>query len=114
MTLAVYVNPALTTLSDRIAHATTVGARLRIAREVAGLERGQVVRMMPGLHMLHLGAVEGGHATADSMTLERLCDLYGVSTQWVRTGQREPHDLPAGSPDDAVALASILRPKETP
>lgn len=76
--------------SDRIA----IGARLKAARELAGLSQGQVARLMD-LHRPSISEAEAGRRRVSAEELASFATHYGVSVDWI-TGvvpqQADPKD----------------------
>lgn len=64
----------------------TLGDRLRLARQKAGLKQMQV-KERTRIHNKTLSGYENGVSEPDLSTLTILADLYGVSLQWLSTGQ---------------------------
>jgi len=101
-------------LHRRIASASTVGARLAIARELAGLTMGQTSRLL----LLSVGTVsdiESGAVPPSPVLVGKMCDYYGAHPHWVTTGER--HDTPrmrgverldAMDAEDLRALLSVI------
>jgi transcriptional regulator with XRE-family HTH domain len=83
------------TQKDRLA------ARLRTAREMAGLSQGQVAKML-GLHRPSISEMEAGRRKVSAEEVARLAELYRVDIDWL-TGSTAG----AGSgQDDRVQLAA--------
>mgnify|MGYP000274086715 CR=1 FL=1 len=74
------------TMTDAIA------ARLRIAREQAGLSQGQVAKML-GLHRPSVTEIEMGRRRVTAEELTTMSKLYGVSLSWLTSGESEAPDL---------------------
>ncbi len=79
---------------------TTVGERLRMAREQAGLSQGQVARMLTK-HRPTISEIEAGRRRVTAEEIGRFADIYEVSTGWIlgREGV-------SGEIDDRVQLAA--------
>jgi transcriptional regulator with XRE-family HTH domain len=60
----------------------TVAARLRLAREQAGLSQGQVARLL-GLHRPSVTETEAGRRRVTAEELAHLARIYGVSVAWL-------------------------------
>lgn len=63
----------------------TISARLREAREAAGLSQGQVAKKL-GMHRPTVTEIEAGRRKVSSDEIERLSQLYGVSIEWLVKG----------------------------
>lgn len=59
-----------------------IAARLRSAREAAGLSQGQVARKME-LHRPAISEVEAGRRRVNAEELVVFAELYGVSVEWI-------------------------------
>lgn len=101
------------TLQHRVTYATFVGARLKLARELAGLSLTQAAKLLditPGtLEVLERDKAEMG------TPVPKAAAIYGVSARWLTSGAR--HDvplirrlqaLPEEDRDSVTALVSIL------
>lgn len=62
-----------------------IAARLRSAREMAGLSQAQAAQEL-GLHRPSVSEMEAGRRSVATDELIQLADLYGVSVSWV-TGE---------------------------
>jgi transcriptional regulator with XRE-family HTH domain len=77
-----------------------IGARIRMAREMAGLSQGQVAKLM-GLHRPSITEMEAGNRRVSAEELEELAGHFDVSTSWL-LGQDE-----GSGPDSAkIQLAA--------
>lgn len=105
---------------DRLA----LAARLRMAREMAGLSQGQVARLL-GISRPSVSEWEAGRRRVSSEELAQLVEIYGVSSEWV-LGRDESGDarqdrislaareLAKLRPEDLNRLLSLLRTLRTP
>lgn len=59
-----------------------IAARLRLAREMAGLTQGQVARALD-LHRPTVSEIEAGRRKVSAEELSTLADLYGVNVPWI-------------------------------
>lgn len=94
--------------SDRRA---VLGARLRAAREMAGLSQGQVARMLK-IHRPSVTESEAGRRGVSAEEIAQLAKIYDVSVAWLlgeRGGILDAHD-------DRIQLAARelrkLNPKD--
>ena len=78
-----------------------IAARLRLARESAGLTQGQVARLMR-LHRPTISEIEAGRRRVSVEELGELAKIYGVSTAWI-TGERASE---SDATDDRILLAA--------
>jgi len=65
--------------SKRIA---AIPARLRAARENAGLSRGKVAKLM-NMHRPSISEMEAGNRCVSADELARLAELYDVKVTWI-------------------------------
>jgi transcriptional regulator with XRE-family HTH domain len=63
-----------------------IAARLKAAREQAGLTQGQVARLL-GLHRPSVSEMEAGRRSVSAEELAALADAYGVSVAWLLDGE---------------------------
>jgi transcriptional regulator with XRE-family HTH domain len=59
-----------------------IAARLKAAREQAGLTQGQVARIL-GLHRPSVSELEAGRRSVSAEELATLAETYGVSVDWL-------------------------------
>ncbi len=59
-----------------------IAARLKAAREQAGLTQGQVARIL-GLHRPAISELEAGRRSVSAEELDTLAETYGVSVDWL-------------------------------
>lgn len=59
-----------------------IAARLRAAREQAGLSQGQAAKVV-GLHRPAITEIEAGRRGVNAEELAALADAYGVSVNWL-------------------------------
>jgi transcriptional regulator with XRE-family HTH domain len=57
-------------------------ARLRAAREAAGLSQGQVAKLM-GMHRPTISEMEAGNRRVSAEELGKLADLYDAKVTWL-------------------------------
>jgi transcriptional regulator with XRE-family HTH domain len=62
--------------------ASGLPARLRAAREAAGLSQGQVAKLM-GMHRPTISEMEAGNRKVSAEELARLADLYDTKMTWL-------------------------------
>lgn len=70
---------------------TEIGARLRLAREQAGLSQGQIARLM-GYHRPTISEIEAGRRKVASDELLAFARHYGVSVSWLLDHSDEQQD----------------------
>jgi transcriptional regulator with XRE-family HTH domain len=75
--------------------ASTIPARLRAAREAAGLSQGQVAKLM-GMHRPTISEMEAGNRKISAEELAKLADLYDTKIAWLlgEAPDRAAHDDP--------------------
>ena len=79
----------------------TLAQRLRIAREVTGLEQQQFADEI-GTSRQAVGAAENGRSKPRELTLRAWSLRTGVSLHWLKTGEAPP---PSG---DGASVSSLL------
>lgn len=67
---------------------TSLGERLRAARELAGLSQGQVARILE-LHRPSISEMEAGRRKVSADEIAKLAHTYGVSISWLTEAQEE-------------------------
>jgi transcriptional regulator with XRE-family HTH domain len=72
--------------------AATLAARLRLAREQAGLSQGQVAKMMQ-MHRPSISEIEAGRRRVQAEELAEFAKHYHVSTPWL-LGQEDGAESP--------------------
>jgi len=90
--------------SDSTERKALIGARLRTAREMAGLSQGQVARMMD-LHRPSVSETEAGRRGVSAEELARYCEIYGVTSAWL-IGE-VPDALPLEDPRVQLAAREL-------
>ncbi|MCI0631249.1 MAG: helix-turn-helix domain-containing protein [Phycisphaerales bacterium] len=103
-----------------------LGARLRWAREQAGLSQGQVAQQMQ-LHRPTISQIEGGERNVRVEEIKQLAELYGVDQEWLingdsaLSGERDPRielaarelrKLKRSDLDSILRLIQVLRNNE--
>ena len=79
---------------------STVGERLKLARQQAGLSQAQVARMM-SMHRPTISEIEAGRRRVPAEELAAFASAYGVSVAWLSGAADEDDEL-----DDRVRLAA--------
>lgn len=67
-----------------------IAARLRAAREMAGLSQGQVAKML-GLHRPSISEAEAGRRKVSAEELATFANIYKVSLSWLACA--DPEDI---------------------
>ncbi len=70
---------------------SAIAARLRAAREQAGLSQGQTAKQL-GWQRPTVSEIEAGRRRVASEELTRLAELYGVSVSWLVRNESEVID----------------------
>jgi transcriptional regulator with XRE-family HTH domain len=81
-------------MTDGTHEKAAVAARLRMAREQAGLSQAQVAKML-GLHRPSVSEAEAGRRRVTADELTRMAEMYGVDIAWL-----------AGAEDDGASPES--------
>lgn len=102
----------------------TIPARLRAAREAAGLSQGQVAKLM-GMHRPTISEMEAGNRRVAADELTKLADLYDVKVTWLlgessdRASPDDPRlqlaarELGKLKPDDLDRLLKLIAAMKT-
>jgi transcriptional regulator with XRE-family HTH domain len=69
----------------------SIAARLRAAREQAGLSQGQVAKLL-GLQRPSISEIEAGRRKVSAEELTRFSDIYNVSISWLTKEEPEVSD----------------------
>ena len=69
-------------MSDRESQRADIAARLRLAREMAGLSQGQAAKIL-GWHRPTVSSIEAGRRRVQAEELNDLAGIYGVSLTWI-------------------------------
>ncbi|MHB8523787.1 MAG: helix-turn-helix domain-containing protein [Limisphaerales bacterium] len=75
-----------------------IAARLRAAREQAGLSQGQVAKLLE-MQRPTISEIEAGRRKVPAEELSRFAEIYDVSVSWLTNNEPEV-------PDPAVELAA--------
>lgn len=67
---------------------STIAARMRAAREAAGLSQGQVARTLK-MHRPTISEIEAGRRTISAEELSVFAKMYGVETWWLACEEPE-------------------------
>ncbi len=78
-------------MSDIDPKRVSIAARLRAAREQAGLSQGQVAKML-GLQRPTISEIEAGRRKVSAEELGRFADIYNVSVSWLMKEEPEISD----------------------
>lgn len=103
---------------------STIGERLRLARDQAGLSQGQVARML-SMHRPTISEIEAGRRRVTAEELATFSRIYEVSVAWlsgtdaaddvvddrVRLAARELAKLKPADLDKVLNLLAMMRPK---
>jgi transcriptional regulator with XRE-family HTH domain len=77
-----------------------IAARLRTAREAAGLSQGQAAKLLK-LHRPTISEIEAGRRRVAGEELVQFASLYGVSVEWLTTASDE-----SDAAEDRILLAA--------
>ena len=88
-----------------------IGARLREAREIAGLTQGQVAKMLD-LHRPSISEAEAGRRRVSAEELAQLSEIYGVRLDWLAGSEDEDADPQAGRLKLAARELAKLKPED--
>jgi transcriptional regulator with XRE-family HTH domain len=79
---------------------STIGERLRLAREQAGLSQGQVAKML-NMHRPTISEIEAGRRRVTAEELTEFSRVFEVSVGWLTNSEADEADL-----NDRVKLAA--------
>jgi transcriptional regulator with XRE-family HTH domain len=97
-----------------------IAARLRLAREQAGLSQGQAAKLLE-FHRPTISEIEAGRRTVSAEEVARFAKLYDVSIDWLASGTSSldaqhadrihlaARELSKLKPDDVDAVLNLLR-----
>lgn len=88
-------------MADQTTERGPIAARLKLAREMAGLTQNQVAELLQ-LHRPTISEIEAGRRRVAAEELLQLSEIYDVSISWI-TGEDEAGATIA---DDRVRLAA--------
>jgi transcriptional regulator with XRE-family HTH domain len=100
-----------------------LAARLRLAREQAGLSQGQIAKLMK-MHRPTISEIEAGRRRVQAEELNDFAKHYHVSVDWLLGDGEEPHEakirlaarelakLKSGDLDRVMNLLASLRGDE--
>lgn len=77
-----------------------IAARLKIARDAAGLSQGQAARLLK-MHRPTISEIEAGRRRVAGEELGQFAKLYGVSVEWLTTAAEESDES-----EDRILLAA--------
>jgi transcriptional regulator with XRE-family HTH domain len=77
-----------------------IAARLRTARDAAGLSQGQVAKMLD-LHRPTISEIEAGRRKVSGEELTQFANIYEVSVDWLTSAAGEPDPS-----EDRILLAA--------
>lgn len=72
-------------MSDQADARNQIAARLRMAREAAGLSQGQVAKKL-GLHRPTISEIEAGRRRVSAEELSAFAESYGIEVGWLAQG----------------------------
>jgi transcriptional regulator with XRE-family HTH domain len=88
-----------------------IAARLRLAREQAGLSQGQVAKIL-GLHRPAISEIEAGRRKVSAEELTECSKIYGVSLTWLASGDSSLDCEHADRIQLAARQLSKLKPED--
>ena len=87
------------------------GARLRLAREQAGLSQGQVAKLLH-LHRPSITEAEAGRRRVTAEELVEFARIYGVSISWLAGVQAEDENVAHVRIELAARELAKLKPED--
>ncbi len=88
-----------------------IAARLRLAREQAGLSQGQVAKLL-SLHRPSVSEMEAGRRSVTADEMSRLAHIYDVSVSWLACEGTEQPDLAKDRIELVARELAKLKPKD--
>lgn len=91
---------------QRVDAARTLGQRMTLARQLAGLSLGQMARLLdraPG----YIREIEDDVLVPRAPIVTRWANLCAVSERWLRTGELADVAVPPGTPEVAALLVRM-------
>lgn len=70
---------------SKLNDSSTIGTRLRWAREQSGLSQGQVAKLLE-LHRPTISQIEAGERAVKAEEITKFADLYDVEDEWILRG----------------------------
>jgi transcriptional regulator with XRE-family HTH domain len=93
-------------MDEDAANRALIAARLRAAREQAGLSQGQVARLM-GMQRPSITEIESGRRRVSADEVRRLAQIYNVSVSWL---VKEESEMP--NPTIELAARELAKLKK--
>ena len=88
-----------------------IAARLRLAREQAGLSQGQVAKLLH-LHRPSISEAEAGRRKVSTEELVELARIYGVSVSWLACAESEEESAVQDRIELAARELAKLKPED--
>lgn len=88
-----------------------IAARLRLARQQAGLSQGQVAKLL-GLHRPSVSEMEAGRRNVTIEEMSRLAQMYGVGMSWLACEDTEEPNLEKDRIELVARELAKLKPKD--
>ena len=98
-------------MSKADAQGNALAARLRLAREQAGLSQGQVAKMLH-LHRPSISEAEAGRRKVSTEELVQLAHIYGVSVSWLAGADSEEKNAAQDRIELAARELAKLKPED--
>ena len=90
---------------------SSIGDRLRLAREMAGLSQNQVAKKL-GLHRPSVTEMEAGRRKVTSEELALLSQIYKVSVSWLTNTKNDDSDIDRDRVELAARELAKLKPED--
>ncbi len=98
-------------MSDTNIKGAALGARLRLAREQAGLSQGQVAKLLH-LHRPSITEAEAGRRRVSAEELVGFARIYGVSVSWLVGAEAEDENAAQVRIELAARELAKLKPED--
>ena len=83
------------------------GKRLKVARKEKKLTQEYVANLL-GIDDTTISKYENDKSELDNETLNRLCELYGINTHWVHTGEELDKSLLTDDTFDVLRIFELV------
>ena len=90
---------------------SSIGERLRMAREMAGLTQAQAAKLL-GLHHPSISEIEAGRRKVSAEELAKLSELYGVNIDWIVNSEDQSNTIDRARLELAARELSKLKPED--
>jgi len=90
---------------------SSIGDRLRMAREMAGLTQAQAAKLL-GLHRPSISEIEAGRRKVSAEELAKLSEVYAVNMDWILGSEDRSATIDRARLELAARELSKLKPED--